>query len=318
MKYNPIGNTGVSVSCIAMGGHEYLPSGLSRGFNEDFALSTTPGYIFPGFGGEQRKAVLKAAFDHGVNFFDVTQDSEKEAIGRNLKEMGPLPYDIYIQTRPEGMVYTYDECNRKMADFTLLRNEALRILKYLQRDTIDFFNIAFMKDAWLADPEYFDKMKDNIARLKQEGLIRFACADTFSGEETYLKQITSGAYDVVYINFNFADCQALRKVFPLCREKGIGVIAREAFMKGELFHMSKEAGIEDKTLLAHAAMKWVMNNPEVVSLVYGSGKPHHVEDALQLAADPTMTEEEAALIEKIKQTEGYKKYYETKTAQFLG
>ena len=317
MQYHPIGESGVSVSRMAMGGHEYLPSGLSRGFNEDFALSTTPGYLFPGFGGEARKAVLRKAFEYGVNFFDVTQDSEKEAIGRNLKELGPLPYDIYIQTRPEGMVYTYDENNRKMADYTLLRNEAQRILTLLQRERIDFFNIAFMKDAWLSDPEYLDKMKDNIARLKQEGLIRFACADTFSGEETYVKQIESGAYDVAYINFNFADCGALRRVFPLCREKGVGVIAREAFMKGELFHFAKEAGIEDKTTLAHAAMKWVLSHPEVVSLVYGSGKPHHVEDALQVAQNPAMTPEEAALIEKIRQTDGFHTYESNKTRQFF-
>jgi len=31
--------------------------------------------------------VLSIAFDQGINFFDVTQDSEKEALGRNLKEI---------------------------------------------------------------------------------------------------------------------------------------------------------------------------------------------------------------------------------------
>jgi hypothetical protein len=42
-----------------------------------------------------------------INFFDVTQDSEKEAPGRNLKEILP-PYDIYIQTRPEGKRSTHN------------------------------------------------------------------------------------------------------------------------------------------------------------------------------------------------------------------
>ena len=100
MRYSEIGNTGIKISSIAMGGHEYLPDGRSRGFNEDMKLATTPGYIFPDFGGEPRKAVLRMALEHGVNFFDVTQDSEKEALGRNLQEID-LPYEIYIQTRPE-------------------------------------------------------------------------------------------------------------------------------------------------------------------------------------------------------------------------
>ena len=110
MKYVELGKTGVKASVLGMGGHEYLPNGKSRGFNEDFKKSTTAGEIFAGFGAENRKKVLKEAYELGINFFDVTQDSEKEALGRNLKEM-PAPYDIVIQTRPEGMCYTYDEYN---------------------------------------------------------------------------------------------------------------------------------------------------------------------------------------------------------------
>jgi predicted aldo/keto reductase-like oxidoreductase len=316
MQYSEIGNTGVKISRIAMGGHEYLPNGKSRGFNEDMALATTPGYIFPGFGGEARKAVLRMALEHGVNFFDVTQDSEKEAIGRNLQEID-LPYEIYIQTRPEGMVYTYDPYNAQMAVYEKLRDEALRILKLLRRERIDFFNIAFMKDAWKHDPEYFEKMADNIARLKKEGLIRFACADTFSGEETYLRQIESGAYDVIYVNFNFADDKAAGKVFAACREKGMGVITREAFMKGALYHFADEAGITDKTALTHAAAKWVFSHGEVSAMVYGSGKAHHVEDILTLVDDLEMTDTEAALIERIRATEGFRKYQSDKDREFM-
>ena len=308
MKYTEIGSTGVKISRIAMGGHEYLPDGRSRGFNEDMKLATTPGYIFPGFGGEARKAVVRMALDYGVNFFDVTQDSEKEALGRNLSEI-TLPYEIFIQTRPEAMVYTYDPCNRKMADYALLEAEAVRITKLLRRERIDFFNIAFMKEAWEADPEYFDKMASNIAKLKAKGLIRFACADTFSGEETYLKQIESGAYDVVYVNFNFADDRPAEKILPACKARGMGVITREAFMKGALYHFADEAGITDKTLLTHAALKWVFSHEEVTTTVYGSGKAHHVEDILKLGDSEPMTEEEAKLLDRVRETEGWKQYH---------
>ena len=36
MKYVELGKTGVKASVLGMGGHEYLPNGKSRGFNEDF------------------------------------------------------------------------------------------------------------------------------------------------------------------------------------------------------------------------------------------------------------------------------------------
>ncbi len=138
---------------------------------------------------------------------------------------------MYIQTRPEGFCYTYDENNKKMADYATLKTEAERILKLLQRDTIDFFNLAFMKSALENDSEYLQKISYNVSQLKKEGLIRYACADTFSGESTYLKQIATGSFDLVYINFNFADHQATKQVLKEAEKAKMGVVAREAFMK---------------------------------------------------------------------------------------
>lgn len=85
-----------------MGGHEYLPVGRSWGFNENFELAVTPDHAFDGFGQDIRREVLKIAFGNGINFFDGTQDSEKEALGCNLREIRP-PYEIYIQTRPYSL-----------------------------------------------------------------------------------------------------------------------------------------------------------------------------------------------------------------------
>ena len=150
MIYRKLGRTGLEISAFSMGGHEYLPDGRSRGFNEDFTLAIKPGYLFEGFGRERRRQILSIAFDNGINFFDVTQDSEKEALGRNLKEIPP-PYEIYIQTRPEGMVYTYDPYNRKMADYDLLKTEVERILKLLQRDHLEFLNLESTATVVLTD-----------------------------------------------------------------------------------------------------------------------------------------------------------------------
>ena len=46
MLYKKLGDTGVELSIIAMGGHEYLPNGKSRGFNEDSRRAVTPGEIW--------------------------------------------------------------------------------------------------------------------------------------------------------------------------------------------------------------------------------------------------------------------------------
>ncbi|MBD3306677.1 aldo/keto reductase [candidate division KSB3 bacterium] len=316
MIYKKLGHTNLDISRISMGGHEYLPDGRSRGFNEDFDLATTTHHIFPGFGDQTRKKVLSLAFEHGLNFFDVTQDSEKEALGRNLKEIPP-PYDIYIQTRPEGMAYTYDPYNAKMAQYDLLKAEVQRIVKLLQRERIDFLNIPFLRPALEHDPEYLDKIRYNLETLKQEGLIRFASADTFSGEYTYMRQIESGAFDAVYINFNFADHCPKNRVLPAAQEKGLGVISREAFMKGELFKMGDEVGVTDRTKLAQIAIKWNLSHEAVTTLIVGTNNPDHLVANLAVLDDLGLTDEEHGIIQKITTSSIYKAYEDRKTKEFL-
>lgn len=316
MIYRRMGSTDIEVSIFAMGGHEYLPDGRSRGFNEDFDLATKPGYIFEGFGQERRLKILSIAFQNGVNFFDVTQDSEKEALGRNLKEVSP-PYEIYIQTRPESMVYTYDQFNKKMADYDLLKAEVQRGLRLLQRECVDFLNIAFMRSALDHDPEYLDKIKRNIWNLKKEGLIRFACADTFSGEYTYLKQIDAECFDAVYINFNFADYGATRKVFPAAKEIGLPVISREAFMKGELFKMGDAVGLKDRRKLAEIGIKWNLSHEAVTTVVVGTSNPDHLRKNLEVLNDLKLNSEDYEIIEKIKSSSLYKSYEQKKKREFF-
>ena len=43
MIYRQLPRIGIPLSVIGLGGHEYLPDGKLRGFQEDFTRSTTPG-----------------------------------------------------------------------------------------------------------------------------------------------------------------------------------------------------------------------------------------------------------------------------------
>jgi predicted aldo/keto reductase-like oxidoreductase len=315
MIYRKLGNLDVDISVIAMGGHEYLPSGESRGFNENFELAVQPNYLFEGFGQVARKQVLTAAIENGINFFDVTLDSEKEALGRNLREVVP-PYEIYVQTRPEGMAYTYDPYNEKMAKYELLKAEVQRMLKLLRRERIDFLNLPFMQAALDHDPEYLKKISNNIQTLKKEGLIRFACADTFSGEYTYLKQIEAKCFDAVYINFNFGDCRGAAKVLPLAHENGMGVITRETYMKGKLFKMAEEAGITDKSKVASAALKWSLTQDSITTAVYGTGKVKNLLGAIDVLRNLVFDEEDARIIAQIKKTKMFKAFEASKDLEF--
>lgn len=141
MQFRPFGSTGLQVSAIALGGHEFGPQGQIRCFHEAFSQAVTRGNILPGFGQENRSRIVAAALDLGINLFDLTIDSEKEAMGRLLSELSAAD-EILIQTRPEGMVYGYDPQNRQMAQYDQLKAEVERICTLIRRDRVDILNLA--------------------------------------------------------------------------------------------------------------------------------------------------------------------------------
>jgi len=215
---------------------------------------------FRALGGTKRKAVLAAAYDLGINFFDVTLDAEKEALGRNLAEMPP-PYEVYVQTRPEVMNYSYDPGNRKMTDLALLRAEVERILKILRRKRLEFLNLGPLRSAIDGDPDFCVQGRGQRAGPAEGRADPVAAADTFSGQEIYKALIEGGAFATLNINFNIADDEPEQEVFPLARKSNMRVVVREAFIKGVLFRLGREAGLHDEALLARAAMKWIGARP---------------------------------------------------------
>ncbi len=301
MRFNPLGNTGIAISALGLGGHEFLADGSARGFHEDFARAVTPGELFEGFGTGKREQVLAAAYEAGINLLDATIDSEKAALGRNLHAMPP-PYPLFVQTRPEGMAYNYDLHNRKMADYGLLRAEVRRILGLLGRERIEFFNFPFMASALENDPDYLGKMSRHVAALKEEGLIQFAGADTFSGEATYLRQMETDCFESLFVNFNFADSGAAARVLPAAADRGMGVFAREAFLKGALFRMGAEAGITDRNRLAQVSVKWIWSHPQVTSVVIGIDAPEQLACQMEALRQPELTDADEELLQTLRAT----------------
>lgn len=314
IEHRPYGRTGLSLSRMALGGHEYLPNSKSRGFNEDMRLAVTPGYIGEGYGGPNRKAILSAAYDLGINIFDVTIDSEKEALGRNFAELPP-PYEVYVQTRPEGMCYSYDRNNARMLDLALLRSEVQRGLRLIRRDAVDFFNIGLL--AWSIDniPDYLERLKHNLDTLKREGLIRFAVADSFSGERLYTAMLNSGAFDALNTDLSFADPLARERVMPHARKLGLGIIAREVFFKSALFDFGEEAGITDRALLARAALKWAAAEDADV-IIIGVDRPEYLA-ANAAALTGQMTAEEQAALDALRKLPSFQAFETGKTNEFL-
>lgn len=316
MRKRKLGKNGPELSVIALGGHEYLPDGRSRGFNEDRRLATLPGHIGMGYGGETRKKILGAAYDLGINVFDVTMDSEKEALGRNLREMPP-PYEVYVQTRPEAMCYGYDTNNRKLLNYSLLRTEVERTLRLLNRDVMDLLNVGLLNWSVENDPDYLSHLSENIGRLKSDGLIRHAVADSHSGQSLYLQMLQTGVFDAVNLDLNFGDACGLDVVVPQARKSGLHVIVREAMFKGALFTIGASIGVTDKSILARIAIKWLVQK-ELDCIIVGADNAEQLRANVEAAACGLMDEQEKFIFDQILVSPEFIKHANAKERRFKG
>jgi aryl-alcohol dehydrogenase-like predicted oxidoreductase len=305
VRYYQLANSDVRLSEIGLGGHEFLPDGRVKAMGEDFHRSVTPGVIWEGFGQDDRRSLLQTALEAGVNFFDVTVDAEKDALGRNLEELSPSS-PVYVQTRPEGMVYNNDpadEEKEKLLSYDLLAEEARRAAGLLRRDVIDYYNFGIYGPAVRRRPEYLGTLAGNVERLKREGLIRFACADGLSaGESLALEMIETGAFEAIFTNLSPLCDEPLHRLIPAARTRGLAIFTREAFVKGRLFTVAEAAGLTDRARVARAAIRWTLSQGIVTSLVVGVAEPAHLTANTEAAAASTLTADDEAVLEALRET----------------
>lgn len=261
---------GADIPIIGLGGHEFGPGGRIRGLHDDVAKALTPGVVLPGFGGPERRALVQTALEGGVRLFDVTIDSEKDALGRVLSELGAGD-DVLVQTRPDGFVYTYDPGNRAFLDRERLLREVERICGLLRRPRVDILNIG-LAGASLDAPGYVEQLATSLEAVRAAGLVSHFACDTFSGESAYLELIGSMLFDILYVVYSpFADGAEVQ-LLPAARDAGMGIIVKEPFLKGAVFRAADAAGFAseaDRGLVAGAVLRWILRRDEVSSVIVG-------------------------------------------------
>ncbi len=217
MKYRTLGRTGFEVSDIAHG--LWGMSGWSE--SDD----------------QQSRQAIQLALDLGCNFFDTAwaygngksdgllgealANNEGKRIyaaskipPKNLK-WPASPKDKYQDVFPADHVFKY----------------AQRIREKLGVDSIDLLQFHVWDESWTDEPEF----RDTVEKLKNEGRIRsFGLSLNRWEPENGLKTLRTGLVDVVQVIYNIFDQAPDDKLFPLCQELNIGVIARVPLDEGSL------------------------------------------------------------------------------------
>ena len=173
----------------------------------------------------------------GCNFFDTAwgygKGHSESILGRVVREHADKT--LYVATKippknfkwPSRKGFTLDECFPPEH----IREYAEKSLENLGLPHIDLLQFHVWEDDWASDERWQRAMAD----LKEQGIVRAVGISVNRWEpDNVLKTLKTGLIDVVQVIFNIFDQAPRDRLFPLCEELNIGVIARVPFDEGTL------------------------------------------------------------------------------------
>jgi aryl-alcohol dehydrogenase-like predicted oxidoreductase len=217
MKYRKLGRTGFDVSDIGHG--LWGMSGWSEADDQ-----------------ESRQAI-QLAIDLGCNFFDTAwaygNGKSDSLLGDALQQNKGKRIYAASKIPPKNLQWPaspkYKYADVFPADHVF--KYAQKIREKLQVDTIDVLQFHVWDDSWTDEPEF----RATVERLKKEGYIRsFGLSLNRWEPENGIKAIRTGLVDVVQVIYNVFDQAPEDKLFPVCQEFNVGVIARVPLDEGSL------------------------------------------------------------------------------------
>ena len=282
---------------------------------------------------EQSLKALTRALELGCNFFDtayVYGDGHSERlIAKAFEEFGKRAL-VATKAPPKNFSWPSRGLLKETfpADWLIACTE--RSLRNLKTDCVDIQQLHVWQDSWLKEPEW-DKTLRAVEVLKKHGKIRFFGVSINSRDpKSALEIVRSGVVDTVQAVFNLFEQEPREELFPLCREKNVGIIARvpldEGGLSGTLSEDSKfdeddfrsnyfAGGLLKETVrrakilenilvherkasknLPEGALRFCLGFPEVSVVIPGMRTIKHVESNIALAASRPL---EKSLLEEL-------------------
>lgn len=266
-------------------------------------------------GSEDRESLasLQRAVDLGCNFFDTAwaygSGHSEELLGKIVKSNARKK--LYVATKippknlrwPARKGYTLDDSYppEHIAKYTDLS------LKNLGLERMDLMQIHTWDDAWLDDERLSRALED----LRRSGKVA-AVGISLNRWEPWngIRAVRAGLVDAVQVIYNIFDQNPEDELFPACREKDVAVIARVPFDEGSLtgtltleskwpkgdwrntyfvaenLKASVDRADALKPLLREGmslpemALRFILNNASVSTIIPGMRKLRHVEGNL--------------------------------------
>ena len=280
---------------------------------------------------DESRQSLQRAVELGCNFFDTAWGygaGHSESLLGELMRNNP-DQKLYTATKippknftwPSRRGFTLDDCfppdHIEEYVHSSLKNSGLA--------SFDLMQFHVWEDDWMSDERWLQKMTD----LKAQGLFQ-AIGISINRWEPWngIRAVQSGVIDAVQVIYNIFDQNPEDELFPACAEHDVAVIARVPFDEGTLSGAVTRTStwpegdwrntyfvpenlnacvtraeavfplIPEGMSKAEFALRFILHNPTVSTIIPGMRKLQHVE-ANCAASDGVMLSSE--LLQELKQ-----------------
>ncbi|HEX9788549.1 MAG TPA: aldo/keto reductase [Candidatus Binatia bacterium] len=295
MEYTTLGRTGLKVSVAGLG-----CGGPSRLGMRDDPQSAN-----------HAVALVKQAIDLGVNFLDTAQSYGTESIVGQAIARVPRER-LVISTKK-----TLPPADHENPEAEVIKGLE-QSLKLIGTDYLDVYHLHGV------EPEDYEFAKNRLLpamwRLKEQGKIRFiGVTEGFVQDPSHTvlqRGLNENLWDVVMVGFSLLNPSARQSVFPLSRNKGVGVLnmfavrralsrperlkelCAELIAKGAIAKDALDArdplGFllkeSDAASLPEAAYRFCRHEPGVDVVLSGTGNPEHLRENIAAVLKPALPE----------------------------
>lgn len=250
---------------------------------------------------ERAKEQLYYAIDNGVNFIDTAfiYGSSESFLGEILKD-GYREKVKLCTKMPVMNIKTYED----MEKYLELQ------LKNLQTTYIDYYLLHGISKSG------FDYLKDLgamefLEEAKRHGKIKHIGFSFHDNGTVFNEMIDAYDWDMVLIQYNYLDenNQAGTDGLKYAASKGVDVFVMEPLKGGILAGKVPDEVTEiwDKAEVKRSpadwALRWILNHPEVTSVLSGMNEEEHIKENIKVANEAlpnTLTENELELYNEVK------------------
>ena len=218
------------------------------------------------------QSVVEKAADLGITYFDTARGYQQ---GNNERMVGAA-----LKSRRKNiLIATKSHAGSKQVALDELDTS----LKELGTDYVDIWHLHGKGNI----AEVTDDLIDAQQTAKKAGKIRFAGVSTHSGQaELITALVQKGATDVVQASYSFTQPPNLTESINAARKAGMGIIAMKVMAGGGGRGRGAAAQPAAKPGSKLAALKWVLNNPNVDTCVPSMTDMDQLDENLKAMAQP--------------------------------